>query len=61
MANGVEVGGDGVRRALHEENGIGRVYEIAVASAHKETELLLLLVDEGAGVRLHTPDLPNGL
>lgn len=55
--DGGEVGGDGETGLLHEENGVGGVDEVAVASADEAAEIVLLLLDEGAGAGFGSSDV----
>ena len=58
--DGGEIGGDGVARALHKDDGVGGVDEVPVTGSDEESELLLLLVNEIAGGGLNITDLGDG-
>lgn len=59
--DGGDVGGDGMGRFLHLNNGVGGVYEVSVTGTDELTELLFLELDLGPGRGLHISDLGNGL
>lgn len=55
--DGGDVAGDGLARGFHEDDGVGRVDQVAVAGADELAELLALVLDLFSGGGLDGPDL----
>ena len=58
--DGGNVGRDRLARSLHEDDGVCRIDEVAIAVTHKLPELLFLVLDLLPSSSFHIPDLGNG-